>query len=50
MAAAPPPSEGGGGGGLHFDFPEGTTSITQPDPYSGEGHDSWAGWGVDKTK
>ena len=26
MAAAPPPSEGGGGG-LHFDFPEGTTTI-----------------------
>ena len=49
MAAAAPPSAGGGsGGGLHFDFPEGTTSITQP--YAGEGHDSWAEFGVDKTK
>ena len=28
---------------LHFDFPEGTTSITQPDKYDpdGERHDSW---------
>ena len=49
MAAAPPPSEGGGGG-LHFDFPEGTTSITQPAPWEKEGHDSWAEFGVDKTK
>ena len=38
------------GGGVHFAIPEGTSSITQPDPYSGEGHDSWAQWGVNKEE
>ena len=43
MAAALPPGEG-----LHFAIPEGTVSITQPHPITGEGHDSWEEWGVDK--
>ena len=32
--------------GLHF----ATTSITQPDPWGGEGDDSWEEWGVDKER
>ena len=43
-AVATPPS----GGGVHFAIPEGTASITQPHPATGEGHDSWEEWGVDK--
>ena len=38
------------GDGVHFAIPEGTTSITQPDEYSGEGHDSWAEFGVNKEE
>ena len=37
------------GGGVHFAIPEGTTSTTQPDSDTGEGHDSWREWGVDRT-
>ena len=43
MAAALPPGEG-----LHFAIPEGTVSITQPHPITGEGHGSWEEWGGDK--
>ena len=45
MAAASAPSSGGG---VHFAIPEGTASITQANPATGEGHDSWEEWGVDK--
>ena len=45
MSTAVAPSAGGG---FHFAIPEGTASITHPDPWSGEGHDSWGEWGVDK--
>ena len=38
---SPPPSAGG----VHFAIPEGTASITQPNPATGEGHDSWREWG-----
>ena len=41
-----PPS----GGGVHFAIPEGTASITQANPGTGEGHDSWREWGVDKEE
>lgn len=43
-AAAAAPS----GGGVHFVVPDGTVLITQPPLGSGEGHDSWREWGVDK--
>ena len=35
---------------LHFAIPEGTRSITQLNPNTGEGHDSWREWRIDKEK
>ena len=35
---------------MPFAIPEGTASITQPNLFSREGHDSWQEWGVNKEE